>query len=139
MSLPAEKSANSTVIKINDDNLLKAVTIGSIVLSLLTSITALIFSTRAVAYGIAAGSAIAIINFVWQRTVMQRILGLQHGRPVAFAQIRYLLRLTLSALALYLILTSKLFSLPGLLVGLSVVVITIVCATVFIAIQHKGD
>ena len=139
MSLPAEKSVNSTVIKISDDNLLKAVTIGSIVLSLLMSITALIFSTRAAAYGIAAGSAIAVINFVWQRTIMQRILAQQPGRPVAYALLRYVLRLSLTALVLYHILTSKLVSLAGLFVGLSVVVVTIICVTVYFAIQHKGD
>ncbi len=139
MSLPAGRLVNWTVTRITEDNLLTVVVVGSTSLALLLSVGSFILSTRAVGLGIAAGAGIAILNFVWQRSIMQRVLGLQIGRPTAYAIMRYLLRLGITAILLYFILTSGLFSLTGLLAGLSVVVVMIVLCTVYFAIQHKGD
>lgn len=139
MSLPAARSASWTVIRITEANLLNAVVLGSSALALLLAVGAFLAVGHSTGYGIAAGAAIAILNFIWQRNIMQRILGLQLGRPAAYATVRYLLRLAITAVLLYYILTSGHFSLTGLLVGLSVVVLTIVFCTVYFAIQHKGD
>lgn len=127
------------MIRITEDNLLNAVIIGSTALALLLSVSGFFMVGSALAYGIAAGAVIAILNFVWQRSIMQRVLGLQIGRPAAYATVRYMLRLGITAIALYYILTSGQFSLSGLLVGLSVVVLMIVFCTIYFAIQHKGD
>jgi xanthine/uracil permease len=127
------------VIRINEENLLTSVVIGSIILSIILSLTgAALFSWRT-GLGIAAGASIATLNFIWQRTTMQRVLGLQLSRPTAYALVRYLVRLTITAFLLYFILTSGLFSLAGLLIGLSVVVLMIVLFTGYFAIQHKGE
>jgi len=139
MSLPVARSANWTVIRITEDTLLTAVIKGSSILALLFSVSGFFFSGRGMALGIAAGSAIAVFNFVWQRNVMQRLLALQSGRPTMFATLRYLLRLAVTAILLYFILTSGFFSVTGLLLGLSVVVVMIVICTIYFAIQHKGD
>jgi ATP/ADP translocase len=127
------------VIKISEDNLLTSVIVGSTALSALFSLSGGLFFSRSVGLGIAAGSAIAIINFVWQRSIMRRALGMQQGRPTIYTSVRYLLRLGITAILLYYILTSDLFSLTGLLVGLSVVVIMVVICTLIFAIQNKGD
>lgn len=127
------------MIRISEDNLLNTVVIGSVALAALLSLTTLVLMSGKVALGIAAGAGIAILNFVWQRSIMQRVLGLHIGRPTMYATIRYLLRLGITALLLYYILTSGHFSLFGLLMGLSVVVLTIVLCTLYFAIQHKGD
>lgn len=127
------------MIRINEENLLTSVVIGSIILSIILSLTgAALFSWRT-GLGIAAGASIATLNFIWQRTTMQRVLGLQLSRPTAYALVRYLVRLTITAFLLYFILTSGLFSLAGLLIGLSVVVLMIVLFTGYFAIQHKGE
>ena len=137
--LPVGRSASWIVIKINEDNLLTAVIVGSTTLSILFSLCGTFWFNSSVGLGIAAGSAIAIINFVWQRSIMRRVLGLQFNRPTVYTSIRYVLRLSITAILLYYILTSGYFSLTGLLVGLSVVVIMIVICTLLFAIQNKGD
>lgn len=139
MSSPAGRSANWIVARISEDNLLSVVVTGSIILALVLTAGCLVLDNRPTAFGIAAGAGIAILNFVWQRSVMQRVLGLQPNRPAAYATLRYLLRLGLTAILLYYILTSGLFSVTGLLVGLSVVVVLILFCTAYFAIQHKGD
>lgn len=139
ISLPAAKSVNLTVIRINEDNLLTSVVVGSTLLAALFTLAGFILFSRPTGLGIAAGSAIAIVNFIWQRTIMQRVIGQQLSRPALYATFRYLLRLFITALLLYYILTSGLFSLTGLLIGLSVVVVMILFCTVYFAIQHKGD
>lgn len=127
------------MIKIHENNLLTVVTVGSTALALLLSLSgALLFSTP-LGLGIIAGSGIAIVNFVWLRSIMQRVLSLQTGRPTIYATVRYLLRLGVSAVLLYFILVSGMFSLTGLLVGLSVVVIMISICTLLFLIQNKGD
>lgn len=128
-----------TVIKINEENLLAAVTKGSAILAFLFSVTGLVVYGIPMALGISAGSAIAVVNFIWQKNIMQRVLVLQTGRPTVYATMRYLLRLGITGILIYLILISGYFSVAGLLVGLSVVVIMIVICTVYFSIQHKGD
>ncbi len=139
MSSPAVRSVNLTVTRINEDNLLNTVVIGSILLAIFLTLISLTIFTKASALGIAAGAGIAIINFVWQRSIMQRVLGLHIRRPRMYALARYLLRLGITGLILYYLITSGLFSLWGLLVGLSTVVLMILICTVYFAIYHKGD
>jgi hypothetical protein len=127
------------VIKISEDNLLTAVIVSSIILSILFALFGGLFFSKSVGVGIAAGSAIAIINFIWQRSIMRRALGMQQGRPAIYTSVRYLLRLGITAILLYYILTSGIFSLTGLFAGLSVVVIMVVFCTLVFAIQNKGD
>lgn len=127
------------MIRINEENLLTFVIAGSIVLSIIFSVAGYLLIDWRTGLGIAAGGSIATLNFTWQRTIMQRVLGLELNRPTTYASFRYLLRLTITAILLYFILTSGFFSLTGLLVGLSVVVIMIVLCTGYFAIQHKGD
>jgi len=127
------------VIRINEDNLLTVVVIGSILLSTALALSGFALYGHKTGYGIIAGAGIAIINFVWQRTIIQRVLGLHINRPVAYTSVRYLLRLTVTAVLLYFILTSGLFSVTGLFVGLSVIVIMIAFCTVYFTIHHKGD
>lgn len=138
-SLPAARSANWIVIRINEDNLLTTVVFGSVALSIILSLAGFALFNVRTGLGIAAGASIATLNFVWQRNIMQRVLGLQLSRPTAYASVRYLLRLSVTAFVLYFILTSGFFAVSGLLVGLSVVVMMIVLCTVYFAIQHKGD
>jgi hypothetical protein len=127
------------VIRINEDNLLTTLVTGSILLSTVLALAGFSLYGSKTGYGIAAGSGIAILNFVWQRSIIQRVLGLHISRPAAYTTVRYLLRLIVTAILLYFILTSGLFSVAGLLVGLSVIVIMIAFCTVYFTIHHKGD
>ncbi len=139
MLLPVGRSANWTVIKISEDNLLTTVIKGSLVLASVLTVSGLLISGTSMALGIAAGSLTVLFNFVWQRSIMHRVLTLKPGRPTLYASIRYILRLSITAVILYSILVSGRFSVFGLLLGLSVVMLTIVICTILFAIQHKGD
>ncbi|HEX9080530.1 MAG TPA: ATP synthase subunit I [Desulfuromonadaceae bacterium] len=123
---------------INEDNLFAVIIKGSLgLLALLTVFSMALFSAR-VGFGVLAGGVIAIINFIWMRNVLQRILGLLPARPNLYAQLRFVARITLTGLVLYVIITSGYFSLAGLIVGLSVIVANIIALSLYCALRTGG-
>lgn len=126
------------MITINEDNLFAVIIKGSLgLLAFLTLGGWALFSIQ-VALGALAGGCIAIANFFWIRNVMQRILGQPSGKATLYAQMRFLARLTITGLLLYFIITSGLFSLAGLFVGLSVIVINIIALSLYSALRAGG-
>ncbi len=123
---------------INEDKLFAVIVIGS--LGLLTVLTAIgfLFFPAPVGRGILAGGLIALVNFFWLRSVLQRILGLLPARPVAYAQVRFVARISVTGFMLYLIITSGWFSLIGLLVGLSIIVANIIILSLYGALRPGG-
>jgi len=123
---------------INEDNLFAVIIKGSLgLLALLTAFGMILFSAK-VGFGVLAGGTIAIINFIWMRNVLQRILGLLPARPNLYAQLRFVARITLTGLVLYVIITSGWFSLAGLIVGLSVIVANIIALSLYCALRTGG-
>lgn len=88
--------------------------------------------------GVLAGGVIAMINFLWMRNALQRILGLLPVNPARHALIRFLGRMTILGVALYYLLTSPWFSVAGLLVGLSIVVVNIIAISIYSAVRTGG-
>ena len=108
-------------------------------LAVITLVSYLLFSTP-VALSALAGGAVAIVNLLWQRRSLGILLALTPAdRPVASAMIRLMIRLSLTALILYLVVTSRWFSLWGLLAGLSVTVLCLFGLTLYLAIQTKEN
>ena len=126
------------MIPINEDNLFAVIIKGSLGLLALMTVCGWIFFSSAVARGVFAGGCIAIANFFWIRSVLQRILGQMPARASLYAQIRFIARLCLTGLLLYFIITSGLFSLAGLLIGLSVIVINIISLSLYSALRAGG-
>ena len=123
---------------INEDKLFAVIVIGSLgLLTVLTAIGFLFFPTP-VGRGILAGGLIALVNFFWLRSVLQRILGLLPARPVTYAQVRFVARISVTGFMLYLIITSGWFSLIGLLVGLSIIVANIIILSLYGALRPGG-
>jgi len=91
-----------------------------------------------VGLGALAGGCIAIVNFFWIRNVLQRVLGQLPARATMYAQLRYVARLAITGLLLYFIITSGWFSLLGLIIGLSVIVINIVALSLYSALRAGG-
>jgi len=108
-----------------------------VLLAALTMVGFVGFSVRD-GLGVLAGGAIAIVNFLWMRNALQRILGLMPANPARHALMRFLGRMTILGLALYYILTSSWFSVAGLLVGLSIVVVNIIVLSVYFALHTGG-
>lgn len=123
---------------INEDNLFRGIVTGSLGLLAVLSIAGFAFFSTHVGLGVLAGGIIAITNFFWIRNVLQRILGLLPARPNLYAQMRFVARISITGVVLYFIITSGWFSLPGLLVGLSVIVATIIAFSLYGALRAGG-
>ncbi|KAB0672036.1 ATP synthase subunit I [Oryzomonas sagensis] len=123
---------------INEDNLFAVIIKGSLALLAVLSIGGFAFFSAKAGMGILAGGIIAISNFAWLRNVLQRILGLMPAKPNLYAQIRFVGRITVTGLVLYVIITSGWFSLAGLLVGLSVIVANIIALSLYSALRTGG-
>ena len=126
------------MITINEDNLFVIIIKGSMGLLALLTLAGWVFFSGKVALGALAGGCIAIANFFWIRNVLQRILGQLPAKATMYAQLRFVARLTVSAFLLYFIITSGYFSLAGLFVGLSIIVINIIALSLYSAISAGG-
>jgi hypothetical protein len=123
---------------ISEDRLFDFIIKGSLVLLAVLAIGSMALFSGKVALGILAGGTIAIVNFLWMRNVLQRIMGLLPANANRFALVRYIGRLAATAFCLYLVITSGWFSLTGVLVGLSIIVIIIVILSLYCALSTGG-
>ena len=123
---------------INEDKLFATIIKGSLGLLAVLSLGAYaLFSVQAT-LGVLAGGCIAIVNFLWMRNVLQRILGLMPANPQRYALMRYIGRMTATGFALYFVLTSGWFSLTGVLTGLSIIVLNIFALSLYRALRTGG-
>lgn len=123
---------------INEDNLFAVIIKGSLGLLALLAIGALVLFSGKAALGVLAGGIIAVINFLWMRNVLQRILGLMPANAQRYALMRYISRMTATGCALYFVLTSGWFSLAGVLTGLSIIVVNIFALSLYRALSTGG-
>lgn len=123
---------------INEDNLFGVIIKGSLGLLTFLALAGYFFFSTKTAIGILAGGVVALINFLWMRTVLQRILGYLPARPGLYAQMRFLGRISITGLCLYLIIVSGWASLGGLLTGLSIIVINIIALSIYGALRAGG-
>jgi hypothetical protein len=126
------------MITINEDNLFAVIIKGSLGLLTILALGGWALFSPEVALGVLAGGCIAIANFFWIRNVLQRILGQLPANATAYAQLRFIARLSLTGFILYGIITSGWFSLAGLLVGLSIIVINIITLSLYSALRAGG-
>jgi len=127
-----------TTIERAEKDILSIVTRWSwLLLAALTVICALLGSLS-FAIGVVAGGLIALGNNFWLRSIMERILIQQRADARTYALIRYLLRLTISGIIIVTLIKFGI-NIAGLLVGLSVLVITITTVSVFLSLSDKGE
>jgi hypothetical protein len=88
--------------------------------------------------GIVAGGIIAIVNFIWLRSVLERIFTLPPQKAASFTFSRHILKLAVNAIVLYLLIISGEFAISGILIGLSTIVITISAITIYFAVRKGG-
>jgi len=123
---------------INEDNLFAVIIKGSLGLLAVLTVCSYVFFSGKVALGILAGGSIAIVNFLWMRNVLQRILGFLPPKASRYALVRYFVRLAATAFCLYFVITSSWFSLIGVLIGLSIIVANIFLLTIYRALRTGG-
>lgn len=103
------------------------------VLTLLSLFVSMKFSA-----GVALGGLIALGNNFWLRSIVERVLIQQPDNPKTYAIVRYVLRLSITGIIILLLIRSGI-SIIGLLVGLSVLVISISAVSVFMSLSDKGE
>jgi hypothetical protein len=123
---------------ISEDNLFTVIIKGSIGLLAVLTVASLALCSAKVALGVLAGGMVAIVNFLWMRNALQRILGLLPVNPSRYAFMRYIGRMTVTGFILYFILTSGWFSLAGVLTGLSIIVVNILVLSLYRVIGTGG-
>jgi hypothetical protein len=123
---------------INGDNLFAVIITGSLGLLAALTVGAFALFSGTAALGVLAGGSIAIVNFLWMRNTLQRILGFLPANAQRYAFMRYIGRMTVTGCALYFVLTSAWFSLAGVLTGLSIIVINIFFLSLYRALSTGG-
>ena len=82
--------------------------------------------------GILFGGLISIINFHWLYRNLLSVFSKHLNRAQSALMLRYFLRLTVTVLALYWIISRDLVDVIGLVAGLSIVVLNIVLTTIVV-------
>lgn len=123
---------------IRDENLLAVLFRGGWILLILLVTGSLLFAAPGFAAGVLAGGLLALANFAWLRNILARSLNLEARQAARFAQVRYLLRLTLLAGAIYLLIVKVGVDVYGLLLGLSILVINIMAVAIYQVTNRSG-
>ncbi len=110
----------------------------SVILLLLMSLSGLLFFSTATGLGVLAGGAIGIANFLWMQRMLRTILATLPTNPNRQAMVWLVLRLTVMAVLLYLLVVSGYVSLAGLLTGLSIIVMSIGSLSFRAALHARG-
>ncbi|NPU84849.1 MAG: ATP synthase subunit I [Syntrophaceae bacterium] len=102
-----------------------------LVLAVCLVVSALLLSSS-FTYGILLGGFISIINFHWLDRDLRGIFSNLTGKAKSALLLKYYLRLAVTAVVLYILISQSLVDIIGLLVGLSVVVMNIVLTAVLV-------
>lgn len=122
----------------SESNILSIVyRISWLILAVMT-IGSLIFASGEFAISVALGGLIALGNNFWLRSILERMLIQQPSNPKTYAIVRYILRLTITAIILLLLMKVGI-NIFGLLTGLSILVISITAVSVYLSLSDKGE
>jgi hypothetical protein len=124
--------------RINEDNIFPRLVAGSLIVSaVFGAALALLISVRFGA-SLLAGGVLATANFLWLRRGLEAALTLTPAGASRYATMRYLLRLAVMALLLYLAIVRLGADIFGLLLGLSVLVINITVFSIYLSTRKGG-
>ncbi len=124
-------------MRITDDNLLTLLATCSGCLVVVFTITGWVIVSGIFAGSVAVGGCLALLNFLWLRSALLKILQMPAEKAFQAANIRFILRLAALAFILWLLIVKTGLNIFGLLVGLSVLVISIVLMS-FYKLLHSG-
>ena len=109
-----------------------------ILLAVLVTGSLFLRSTR-FSLGILLGGLISIVNFHWLYRNLLSVFQKHLNRARAALMLRYYLRLAVTAIALYWIISRNLVDVIGLVIGLSIVVLNIVLTTVLVLSRNHDE
>ena len=93
-------------------------------------VPSLIFGTFKFALGVLLGGLISIINFYWMGHSLRGAFYKARGSVRGNVVFKYIIRLLLTAIVLYFLISKELVNVIGLIIGLSVVALTVVFAVI---------
>ncbi len=94
-------------------------------------ILSLVFMSMNFTMGILFGGLISIANYYWLYLSLRKAFRQLSDRSKTAVMVKYYIRFALTGVVLYFILTKTQADVIGLLLGLSVVVINIICSAFF--------
>ena len=106
-------------------------------LALLAGAGFLLGSSR-FALSVVAGGILALANFYWLRSILVRAFRLQPEKATRFTLFRYVVRLAILAVAIFVLVVYCRVDIFGLLLGLSVLVFNIIFLSIYM-ISAKGE
>lgn len=125
-------------MKISEDNLVEVVSYGSWIILAILTIAGFIFASASFALSTLVGGLLAIGNFQWLKVIISNTLQLSTKSAKRVALAHYVLRLVAIALIAYVVTVQFGLSVIGLIVGLSVLLFSIIIASVFLLVLKGG-
>lgn len=125
-------------MRINENNIVPRLLAVCWILLLLLTATGYLLGSVRFAASVLAGGLLAMANFYWLRSILQRALHLPAGTASRFTLVKYVVRLAALALIVYLLIKVTGIHLLGLLLGLSVLVLGIFVVSVWMLILKGG-
>jgi hypothetical protein len=101
-----------------------------VILVILVLLSWLFFRSPRFTLGVVLGSLISIVNFHWLHRDLRKIFSNLTGSVKGRIMFKYYIRLAVTAVVLYFIVSREIVDIIGLITGLSVVVINIVITAV---------
>ena len=123
---------------IEKDPIQKKIEITNWIILTILFIPSLIFAPWKFSLGILLGGFISIINFHWLGRNLQSVFKNMRGNVKGPVMVKYYIRLAITAVAIYFLITGDTVNVVGLLVGLSVVVINIIITVITTAFSKKN-
>ncbi len=127
-----------TAARIDETNLFNVLAVGSIALLAVLAGAGFVFASGRFAGGVVAGGVLALANFFWLRNILVRAFRLEPGEAPRFALLRYIVRLTVLAAAVFILIVYCRVDVFGLLLGLSVLVVNIIALSLYM-ITKQGE
>jgi hypothetical protein len=119
------------------DPLQKRIEITNWIILAVIFILSLIFTPLKFALGVLLGGFISILNFHWLGRSLQGVFKNTSGNFKGPVMVKYYIRLAITGVILYFLITGDTVNIIGLILGLSVVVINIVISVIIAAFSKK--
>ena len=115
----------------NDEKIVNVLHAGNGIVLVLLFVTGWLLFSFHFAAGLAVGGLLAIANFFWLHSIIRRTVRLPKVRAQAYAFSRYVLRLAIIGVIVWFLVRHFDLNMIGLLVGLSVPVVSIFTLTAY--------
>ncbi len=125
-------------VRINENNIIPRLLVVCWILLLLLTVAGYLLGTVRFSASVLAGGLLAMANFYWLRSILQRALHLPPSTANRFTLVKYVVRLAALALVIYLLIKVAGIHLLGLLLGLSVLVLGIFVVSIWMLILKGG-